>query len=90
MYPVTWNIGKREKVQEVVAGSEREEPAKKVFVLAGFGDSYNTDGPFLKYIATQSLAAGKPIAVFYDNTNAPAEYQGLFYQASHHATVSGR
>ena len=89
-YPVTWNLGKREKVQQVVAASEREEPSRKVFVLAGFGDSYNTDGPFLKYIATQSLPAGKPIAVFYDNTNAPAEYQGLFYQASHQATVGGR
>jgi len=90
VYPVTWNLGKRAKVQEVVAALEREEPSKKVFVLAGFGDSYNTDGPFLQFIATQSLPTGKPIAVFYDNTNAPAEYRDLFYQASHHATVGGR
>lgn len=90
VYPVTWNIGKREKVKEVTATIEREQPGKKVFVLAGFGDSYNTDGPFLQFIATQPLPAGKAIAVFYDNTNAPAEYRDLFYQASHHATVSGR
>jgi len=90
VYPVTWNIGKREKVKEVTATIEREQPGKRVFVLAGFGDSYNTDGPFLKFIATQSLPAGKAIAVFYDNTNAPVEYRGFFYQASHHATVGGR
>ena len=90
VYPVTWSIGKRQKVQEVVAEAEREQPGRKVYVLAGFGDSYHTDGPFLQYIATQTLPAGKPISVFYDNTNAPAEYQGLFYQASHLATVSGK
>jgi phosphoserine phosphatase len=90
IYPMTWNIGKREKIQEVAAAAEREQPGRKVFVLAGFGDSYHTDGPFLKFIATQNLPAGKPISVFYDDTNAPAEYRGLFYQASHHATVSGK
>jgi phosphoserine phosphatase len=90
LYPVTWNIGKRQKVQEIVAETGRGQPGKGVYVLAGFGDSYNTDGPFLKYVATQNLPAGKAISVFYDNTNAPAEYGGLFYQASHSATVSGR
>jgi hypothetical protein len=77
-------------VQEVVAETGREQPGKNVFVLAGFGDSYTTDGPFLKFIASQQLPDGKAISVFYDNTNAPAEYRGLFYQASHSATVSGK
>jgi len=90
LYPVTWNIGKRQKVQEIVAETGRGQPGRGVYVLAGFGDSYNTDGPFLKYIATQNLPAGQAISVFYDNTNAPAEYRGLFYQASHSATVSGK
>ena len=90
LYPVTWNIGKRQKVQEIVAETGRGQPGRGVYVLAGFGDSYNTDGPFLKYIATQNLPAGQAIGVFYDNTNAPAEYRGLFYQASHSATVSGK
>ena len=89
-YPVTWNIGKRQKVQDVVAETRRGRPGQNVFVLAGFGDSYHTDGPFLKFIASQQLPAGQAISVFYDNTNAPAEYRGLFYQASHSATVSGK
>lgn len=90
IYPMTWNTGKRDKILQVVAAAEREQPGRKVYVLAGFGDSYHTDGPFLKYIATQTLPAGKPISVFYDDTNAPPEYQGLFYQANHLATVSGK
>jgi phosphoserine phosphatase len=90
VYPVTWNIGKRQKILDVVAEFKRERPAQNVYVLAGFGDSYNTDGPFLKFIATQHLPAGQATSVFYDTTNAPAEYRGLFYQASHSATVGGK
>jgi phosphoserine phosphatase len=89
VYPVTWNIGKRERLQQLTAEIERRPGHKQVFVLAGFGDSYSTDGPFLKFIATQSLPAGKPIAVFYDSNDAePAEYKGLFYHARHSGTVS--
>jgi phosphoserine phosphatase len=88
VYPVTWNIGKLKKIQSIVAQTERELPGRRVFVLAGFGDSYATDGPFLKFIATQSLPAGKPIAVFYNSKAEPDEYRGLFYQARHSATVS--
>jgi phosphoserine phosphatase len=90
VYPMTWNVGKREKIREVVAAIKSENPGKSVYVLAGFGDSYHTDGPFLEFIARQNLPVGKPISVFYDNPNAPAEYRGLFYQASHSATVGGK
>jgi phosphoserine phosphatase len=89
LYPVTWNIGKRERLQLACAEVEKQT-GRKVFVLAGFGDSYNTDGPFLNFIATQSLPAGKPISVFYSEGPEPAEYRGLFYQARHFATVSDK
>ena len=88
VYPVTWNIGKLEKIRAVVSQMEREAPERKVFILAGFGDSYATDGPFLRFIATQTLPAGKPIAVFYDSKKEPDEYRGLFYQARHSRTIS--
>jgi phosphoserine phosphatase len=88
VYPLTWNIGKRERLQQIAAEITHRPGSPKVFVLAGFGDSYNTDGPFLKFIATQSLPAGAPIAVFYDG-DAPEspDYRGLFYHARHSATV---
>ena len=89
LHPVTWNAGKLERLKQITAGIEGEPGQRKVFVLAGFGDSYNTDGPFLKFIATQSLPAGKSIAVFYDydDTAESPEYKGLFYHARHNATV---
>jgi phosphoserine phosphatase len=91
VYPITWNIGKRERLQEIVRELEHGPGNPKVFVLAGFGDSYNTDGPFLKFIATQSLPAGAPVAVFYDSKGPePREYEGVFYQARHSATISGQ
>jgi phosphoserine phosphatase len=89
-YPVTWNAGKRERLQQLAEAIERKPGAGKVFVLAGFGDSYDTDGPFLKFIATQHLPAGEPIAVFYGEGAELGEYDGLFYQARHTATVSDK
>jgi len=87
VYPVTWNEGKRERLQQLTKALELE-CGSRVFVLAGFGDSYHTDGPFLKFIATQSLPAGKPLAVFYNSKSPePDEYKGLFYNARHSATV---
>ena len=88
VYPVTWNIGKLEKLKQIAFDIEHAPGGRKVFAIAGFGDSYSTDGPFLKFIATQSLPAGEPTAVFYGEGAEPAEYQGLFYQARHSATVS--
>jgi phosphoserine phosphatase len=89
VYPVTWNIGKRQRLRSIVAEIEHQPGNPKVFVLAGFGDSYSTDGPFLKFIAGQSLPAGTPIAVYYDSTGTePSEYSGLFYHARHSVTVS--
>jgi len=88
IYPITWNVGKLERLKQIAARTERES-GRKVFVLAGFGDSYNTDGPFLKFIASQKLPAGKPIAVFYNASgNEPEEYKGILYRAHHYATVS--
>jgi len=87
VYPVTWNAGKLEKIRTIVAQMEREAPGRRVYVLAGFGDSYSTDGPFLRFIATQSLPAGKPVAVFWNSQQEPDEYRGLFYHARHSLTV---
>ena len=89
VYPITWNIGKRERLQNIVAEIEQQPGRPKVFVLAGFGDSYSTDGPFLKFIAEGALPAGAPTAVFYDgDATEPTEYRGVFYHARHAATVS--
>jgi phosphoserine phosphatase len=88
-YPITWNIGKRERVKMIAEQIEKES-GRKVYVIAGFGDSYNTDGPFLKYIATQEFPAGKPVSVFYGDAPAPQEYKDMFFQTWHKATVTER
>ena len=62
IYPVTWNLGKLERLKQITDGIAREPGGKQVYVLGGFGDSYNTDGPFLQFIAGQSLPAGEPLA----------------------------
>jgi len=82
VYPVTWSHGKTEKLQAIVKATEANNPGKKVVVLASFGNSYNTDGPFMKYVAEQSLPAGKPISVMINGGAAPEGYQQLFLEVN--------
>jgi hypothetical protein len=60
-----------------------------VYVLAGFGNSYGTDGDFLAYIARQKFPAGAPLAVMINGGPAPGAYQGLFREVSQSRTVAG-
>jgi phosphoserine phosphatase len=80
VYPVTWSDGKTEKLISIVEETARRHPGKQVIVLAAFGNSYGTDGPFMKYVATQTLPAGKPIAVMINGGKPPPSYRGLFLQ----------
>jgi phosphoserine phosphatase len=78
IYPVTWAEGKRQYLQDILRARAEQQPDKAVFVIGGFGNSYNTDGPFLAWIATQSLPAGKPVVVMINGGPSPQEYSGLF------------
>ena len=47
--------------------------------VAGFGNSYRTDGDFLRYICSQSLPGSvKPLAVMINGGVEPKGFQGLF------------
>lgn len=78
VYPVTYADGKRERLEQIVAAVQRETPARPVFVLAAFGNSYGTDGAFLAWTAQQKLPAGQPVAVMFNGGNEPEKYRGLF------------
>lgn len=82
IHPVTYAEGKREKIKQVVQSILSEKQAEQVVLLAGFGNSFHTDGPFLKYIVEQNLEVGKPIAVMINGGEAPIEYRGLFKEVS--------
>lgn len=78
MYPVTYSDGKREKLISIVKEIAQQNPDKQVVVLAAFGNSYGTDGPFMKYVATQTLLAGYPVAVMINGGDTPVQYRNLF------------
>ena len=78
IYPVTWSQGKVEKLRAIVDKISKQHPDKQVVVLAAFGNSYSTDGPFLRYIVTQKLPAGEAVAVMINGGNPPSEYGDLF------------
>lgn len=90
IYPVTWSDGKTKKLISIVEAIKCRHTGKQVFILAAFGNSYGTDGPFMKYVATQPLPKGKPVAVMINGGNkTPDEYQGLFMQVEQALTVKG-
>lgn len=90
VYPVTWSHGKTRKLEQIIQRLETEHPEKQVVVLAAFGNSYNTDGPFMKAVAEQRLPAGKPISVMINGGSEPESYQGLFVKVELDRTVSGK
>jgi len=80
--PVTYAEGKRKRIELIVENILKEKKADHVFILAGFGNSFKTDGPFLKYIAEQKFETGKPISVMINGGKSPAEYEGKFIEVS--------
>jgi len=84
--PVTYGPGKTEVIKISVARLERLT-GSKVYILAGFGNSYGTDGDFLAYIARQKLPAGKTVSVMINGGQAPEKYQGLFLPVKQVKTI---
>lgn len=84
---VTYGGGKVMKIHEITAALSRTTP--RVYVLAGFGNSWHTDGPFLAWIAGQRLPAGKPLAVMINGGDEPEEYRGRCMRVTQTA-VTGR
>jgi phosphoserine phosphatase len=88
IYPVTWADGKRRRLEEILQARAAREPGRPVYVIGGFGNSYNTDGPFLAWIAKRSLPASKPVVVMINGGPAPAGYSGSFTEVEQHALVA--
>ena len=88
VYPVTLAEGKTARLLEIVAKTRLRHPGAPIVVLAGFGNSYRTDGPFLKHIATQSLSSASPVSVMINGGDEPAAYQGLFKRITLTETLS--
>ena len=80
--PVTYAEGKIEKIKQILDQLKKDNSAKHIFIMAGFGNSYHTDGPFLKYISEQKLLVGEPISVMVNGGKSPAEYKGKFKEVS--------
>ncbi len=76
--PVTYADGKAKTVQNIIQGLEVRHNTSHVYTIAGFGNSYHTDGEFLKWIASQSLPAGKANTIMINGGPEPERYVGLF------------
>ena len=72
-YPLSMNEGKVECVREIL------NSRSGAVAVAGFGNSYWTDGPFMRYIASNPLPLGiKGVSVMINGGKVPEGYEGLF------------
>lgn len=83
VYPVSDGEGKTDYLRRIVAA------VPHAVAVAGFGNSYHTDGPFLRHIVQGVLPGNvKPFAMMINNPNPPAGFEGLFYSVNQDETVS--
>ena len=90
IYPITRSYGKVDRLKQIVKKIESENPGKEIVILAGFGNSYNTDGPFLKYISQQNIITKKPLSVMINGGKSPKEYDGLFMKVNQSSTIGNK
>ena len=73
VHPVPYGPGKVENVRRLVLARPHG------VAVAGFGNSYSTDGDFLKYIADQRLPGGaKGVSVMINGGEPKPGYEGCF------------
>ncbi len=73
VYPVPYGEGKVENVRELVLSRPNG------VAIAGFGNSYSTDGAFLRYIVSQPLPGGaKGFALMINGGKPKPGFEGLF------------
>jgi len=85
--PVNYAKGKTQKIQKIIKQLQKKHPKKKIYILAGFGNSYTTDGEFLKYIVQHKLPSKKTISVMINGGKTPKKYKNLFLKVNQSSTV---
>ena len=88
--PITYALGKVRKLLEILESLRKLHGERPVYVLAGFGNSYHADGPFLRWIVEKKLPVSKPISVMINGGEIPAEYRGMFTIVSQEKTAGGK
>ena len=84
VYPEPVGPGKIEYMDII----EKSRPGG--IVIAGFGNDYVQDGPFLKAVATRTLPGGiKGFSMMINGRNASPEYDGLFKRVSQRTLAGG-
>ncbi len=84
--PITYGTGKTHKMNNII--SQMRKDYDQIFVLAGFGNSYHTDGYFLKAILEQKIPKGKPISIMINGGTAPQTYENQFIEIEYKKTIA--
>ena len=83
--PVPYGEGKVEVMRRIV------NARKGAYAVAGFGNSYQTDGPFLRYIVRQALPGGaRGYALMINGFEPLPGYEGLFTNVTQDEVAGAR
>lgn len=83
-YPLSMNEGKVECLREIM----NARPGARA--VAAFGNSYWTDGPFMRYVVSTPLPGGaKAVALMINGGKPEPGYEGLFRLARQRETIGG-
>ncbi len=86
--PVTYADGKTKTIQDILSTIKNRHNTQHVYPIAGFGNSYHTDGDFLKWIASRSLPEGKAVTMMINGGDVPSKYKGIFRTVNQSEVVS--
>ena len=82
VHPVPYGEGKVENVRQLLLSRPNG------VAVAGFGNSYSTDGAFLRYIVSQPLPGGaKGFALMINGGKEKPGFEGLFRRVDQTAVV---
>ena len=76
--PVNYGSGKIETIQRILSSIKSSQKKKEIYILAGFGNSKHTDGPFLQWIQEQPLPAGSPLSVMINDSPYGSDDTGFY------------
>ena len=83
VYAVRYGEGRVENIRRLILGRPHG------VAVAGFGNSYSTDGYFLRYIVTQHLPGGaKGFAMMINGGKEKPGFEGLFKLVRQDETVA--
>lgn len=76
--PIHWGPGKVARIEAIIRQEKQAAAGRHVYVIAAFGNSPHSDGPFLEWVRSQKLPVRNPVAVMINGGTGPQNPELLY------------